>query len=158
MWRVFIPALITISFWSSITTAAKEETTSSSTIPMPAVDLSTITLDISNGNNNSYNYNETEVISSISSIIEESSKSNVKSKKKAYKSKFVNYIKSRNDKKQEYSELIKNNKKSKVEDKFELFVASDDYINELNGNSSESDAKYGHTKFSDWTMEEKNQY
>jgi C1A family cysteine protease len=147
MWRVFIPALITLSFWSSTSITATEE------VPIPSLDLTSISINNTINSTVEYNYNETEVISSISSIIESSDKSNVKSKKKAYKSKFMDYIKSRNYKKQEYSELIKNNKKSKIEDKFELFVTSEDYINELNANLS--DPMYGHTKYSDWTMDEK---
>jgi hypothetical protein len=152
MWRVFIPAVLI-----SITMATEEETTSSSTtIPIPpSIDSTTISFNNSNiVTNTIYDYNETEVMNNISSIIESSTKDNIKSKKKQYKSKYLNYIKSRNYKKQEYSELIKNNKKSKIEDKFELFVTSEDYINELNNNNL-SNPRYGHTKFSDWSKEEK---
>jgi C1A family cysteine protease len=121
---------------------------------LPQIDLSILNTTTTTTSNDEYNnYNETEVISNISSIIEESTKDKIKSKKNTYKSKFLNYIKSRKYKKQEYSELIKHNKKSSIEDKFELFIDSDDYINLLNSNLTNS--MYGHTKFSDWSMEEK---
>jgi C1A family cysteine protease len=160
MWRV-LAAIITIITIAA--TTEEDETTLTSTsspeIPIPSLDLSTITLNYSNYSNiENYNFNETEyneieIIGNISLIIESSSKSNIKSKKKTYKSKFIDYIKSRNYKKKEYYELIKNSKKSSIEDKFELFIDSDDYINELNANLSEP--MYGHNKFSDWSMEEK---
>jgi hypothetical protein len=126
---------------------------------IPDTDLSSITLNIDNNNSNDNNDNDStleedaELETQLSSIIDESSKTS-KSKKNIYKSKYLLYIMSRNYKKKEYKEYVKNNKKAKIEDKFELYIESDEYIKSLNENSNDG-AIYNHTKFSDWSMEEK---
>jgi C1A family cysteine protease len=139
-------------------TGAPETTSSPQSLPIiPNIDVSTLT-DIVNNNNESDStiileeVDGTELTSELESIIDESSKTS-KSKKDTYKSKYLLYIMSRNYKKLEYKEYVKNNKKDKIQEKFQLFIESDEYINELNANASEP--IYNHTKFSDWSLEEK---
>jgi C1A family cysteine protease len=164
-WSLVISAsivVLSIILEVSSKTTTTSTTTTTSLSPqsyepsIPNIDISTITLNIEN-NNSSDSYNSTveedsELELSLSSIIEESSKTS-KSKKNDYKSKYISYIMSRNYKKSEYKGYVKNNKKEKIQDKFELYISSDEYINSLNAN--ETEPVYGHTKFSDWTMEEK---
>jgi C1A family cysteine protease len=143
---------------SSATTTTSSSSPESFEPVIPDTDLSSIKLNIDNSNDNNDNDDSTseedaELERQLSSIIDESPKTS-KSKKNSYKSKYLLYIMSRNSKKKEYKEYVKNNKKEKVEDKFNLYISSDEYINELNENSNDG-AIYNHTKFSDWSIFEK---
>jgi hypothetical protein len=96
------------------------------------------------------NKSELDLKNKLSLIID---KYGDKIKNKNYKNDFILYVLSYNDKKQEYNDVIDNNNYNKILQKYQLYIESDLYINDLNKNVNIP--MYSHNKFSDWSMEEK---
>jgi len=93
--------------------------------------------------------NEDELKLKLSSLIDKDEKI----KNKEYKNNFISYVLSFKNKKFEYNDDINNGNEEKIKKKYSLYVESDLYINKLN--LKHDIPIYNHTKFSDWSMDEK---
>jgi len=93
--------------------------------------------------------NKENLTKKLSDIIDK----NDKIKNKEYKNDFISYVVSYEDKKKEYNDHINGGNEDKIKSKYDLYMESDTYIKSLNEKLEKP--VYSHTKFSDWSMEEK---